>query len=33
VSEDEVTGTGWTPLVHADDAERYVGEFMAATRE
>ena len=33
VSEEDIAGTGWTPLVHPDDSERYVGEFLAATRE
>ena len=33
VSEELVSGGGWQPLVHPDDSERYVREFLAATRE
>ncbi|MGE5412924.1 MAG: PAS domain S-box protein [Syntrophomonadaceae bacterium] len=33
VSEEDIAGAGWTPLVHPDDRDRYVGEFLAATRE
>lgn len=33
VDEEVVAGTGWKPLVHPDDAERYTAEFTAATRE
>ncbi len=33
VTEDEITGTGWAPLVHPQDIDRYRGEFLAAVRE
>ncbi|NLE21707.1 MAG: PAS domain S-box protein [Actinobacteria bacterium] len=33
VTEDDVRGQGWRTLVHPDDAEAYVEEFMTAVRE
>jgi PAS domain S-box-containing protein len=32
-TQEEVEGTGWHPLVHPDDAEAYIQDFLAAQRE
>ena len=33
VTEGEIRGTAWAPLVHPQDIDSYYGEFMAAVRE
>ena len=33
VSEEQVSGQNWSPLLHPEDAERYVSEFEAAMAE
>ena len=33
VGDEALLGAGWQPLVHPDDGQRYVGEFLAASRE
>lgn len=33
VTEQQVYGSGWQPLVHPDDAPTYIGAFLDATRQ